>query len=181
MLRLGDGLAAGSLRPCVTCGEWLAWLLVDVWYERDVKDWPGARAGPGRDRGGPPAGKAAGSAAGGGGVRRRLRIAEIVDELCPVRPVAWISHGEVIEALVANRLTAPAPMVRVQEWAAAMAVDEAYGVTPQLLNDDRIARALNAVAPYLDEITGGVGGSGDHSVRGGCVPAALGPECATKR
>ena len=46
---------------------------------------------------------------------RRLRIAEIIDELCPVRPVAWISHGEVIEALVANRLTAPAPMVRVQD------------------------------------------------------------------
>ena len=59
---------------------------------------------------------------------RRLRIAEIVDELCPVRPVAWISHGEVIEALVANRLTAPAPMVRVEEWAAAMAVEEAYGI-----------------------------------------------------
>ena len=29
---------------------------------------------------------------------RRLRIAEIIDELCPVRDVAWISHGEVIEA-----------------------------------------------------------------------------------
>ena len=88
---------------------------------------------------------------------RRLRIAEIVDELCPVRPVAWISHGEVIEALVANRLTAPAPMVRVQEWASAMAVDEAYGIQPGLLNDDRIARALDAVAPHLDEIIGGVG------------------------
>jgi hypothetical protein len=88
---------------------------------------------------------------------RRLRIAEIIDELCPVRPVAWISHGEVIEALVANRLTAPAPMVRVQEWAAAMAVDEAYGIQPGLLNDDRIARALDAVAPHLDEIIGGVG------------------------
>jgi hypothetical protein len=88
---------------------------------------------------------------------RRLRIAEIVDELCPVRPVALISHGEVIEALVANRLTAPAPMLRVHEWAAAMAVDEAYGITPQLLNDDRIARALDAVAPCLDEITGSVG------------------------
>ena len=61
---------------------------------------------------------------------RRLRIAEIVDELCPVRPVAWITHGEVIEALVANRLTAPAPMVRVQDWAAAMAVEEAYGIAP---------------------------------------------------
>ena len=61
---------------------------------------------------------------------RRLRIAEIIDELCPVRPVAWITHGEVIEALVANRLTAPAPMLRVQDWAAAMAVEEAYGIAP---------------------------------------------------
>jgi Domain of unknown function (DUF4277) len=88
---------------------------------------------------------------------RRLRIAEIIDELCPVRPVAWISHGEVIEALVANRLTAPAPMVRVQEWAAAMAVEEAYGISPELLSDDRIARALDAIAPQLDAITGGAG------------------------
>jgi transposase len=88
---------------------------------------------------------------------RRLRIAEIIDELCPVREVAWISHGEVIEALVANRLTAPAPLVRVQEWAAAMAVEEAYGIEPHLLNDDRIARALDAIAPQLDEITGSVG------------------------
>jgi transposase len=88
---------------------------------------------------------------------RRLRIAEIIDELCPVRPVAWITHGEVIEALVANRLTAPAPLVRVQEWAAAMAVEEAYGIAPHLLNDDRIARALDAVAPSLEEITGSVG------------------------
>src|ERR1035438_4717804 len=88
---------------------------------------------------------------------RRLRIAEIVDELCPVRPVAWITHGEVIEALVANRLTAPAPMLRVQDWAAAMAVEEAYGIAPELLNDDRIARALDAVAPQLEAITGGGG------------------------
>jgi len=68
---------------------------------------------------------------------RRLRIAEIIDELAPVGPLAWITHGEVIEALVANRLTAPAPMLRVHEWAAAMAVEEAYGIAPELLNDDR--------------------------------------------
>ena len=88
---------------------------------------------------------------------RRLRIAEIIDELAPVRPVAWITHGEVIEALVANRLTAPAPMLRVHEWAAAMAVEEAYGIAPELLNDDRIARALDGIAPQLDAIAGGVG------------------------
>ena len=68
----------------------------------------------------------------------------------PVRPVAWIFHGEVVEALVANRWLAPAPMVRVQEWPGD-GVDEAHGVTPELLDDDRIARALDAVAPYLDE------------------------------
>jgi hypothetical protein len=48
-------------------------------------------------------------------------------------------------------------MVRVEGWAAAMAVDEAYGVAPHLLNDDRLARALDAIAPHLDEITGSVG------------------------
>src|SRR3974377_65379 len=52
---------------------------------------------------------------------RRLRIAEVVDELCPVREVAPISHGEVIEALVANRLTAPAPLVQGGAWGAAVA------------------------------------------------------------
>ena len=88
---------------------------------------------------------------------RRLRIAEIIDELCPVRPVAWVSRGEVIEALVANRLTAPAPLVRVEEWAAAMAVEEAYGIEPHLLHDDRIARALDAAAPQRDEVIGSVG------------------------
>jgi Domain of unknown function (DUF4277) len=88
---------------------------------------------------------------------RRLRIAEVVDELCPVREVAPISHGEVIEALVANRLTAPAPLVQVQAWAAAMAVDEVYGIEPHLLNDDRLGRALDAIAPHLDEIIGSVG------------------------
>src|ERR1019366_93011 len=88
---------------------------------------------------------------------RRLRIAEIVDELCPVRPVGWITHGEGIEALVANRLAGPAPTLRVQDWAAVMAVEEAYGIAPELLSDDRIARALDAVAPQLDAIAGGVG------------------------
>ncbi len=88
---------------------------------------------------------------------RRLRIAEVVDELCPVRPVAPVSHGEVIEALVANRLTAPAPLVQVEAWAAAMAVDEVYGIEPHLLNDDRLGRALDAIAPHLDEVIGSVG------------------------
>ena len=46
---------------------------------------------------------------------RRLDVAGIVDRLCPVRDVAILSHGQVIEALVRNRLTSPAPLARVED------------------------------------------------------------------
>ena len=42
---------------------------------------------------------------------RRLDIAGIVDRVCPVREFAILTHGQVIEALVANRLTSPQPLV----------------------------------------------------------------------
>ena len=74
---------------------------------------------------------------------RRLDLAGIVDRACPIRAdVAILTHGQVIEALVANRLTSPAPLVRVTDWAKTWAVEEACGVDPTALNDDRIARAL---------------------------------------
>ncbi len=47
--------------------------------------------------------------------------------------------------------------MQVEAWAAAMAVDEAYGIEPHLLNDDRLGRALDAVAPHLEEVIGSVG------------------------
>jgi len=88
---------------------------------------------------------------------RRLDVAGIIDELCPVRDVAHLTHGQVIEALVANRLSSPTSMVRVEDWARKWAVEEVFGIEPALLNDDRIARALDAIAPHLEEITGSVG------------------------
>lgn len=41
---------------------------------------------------------------------RRLDVAGIVDELCPSAASANLTHGQVIEALVANRLTSPMPL-----------------------------------------------------------------------
>ena len=76
----------------------------------------------------------------------RLKIRDIVDEACPVRDLAELTHGQVIEALVANRLTGPSPLVHVQSWARDWAVGEALGVEPELLNDDRIARAAETEA-----------------------------------
>ncbi|MGW7482067.1 DUF4277 domain-containing protein [Nonomuraea muscovyensis] len=67
----------------------------------------------------------------------RLRIRELVDTACPVRDTAELTHGQVIEGLVANRLTSPAPLVHVQDWARDWAVGEAFGTDPELLNDVR--------------------------------------------
>jgi transposase len=80
-----------------------------------------------------------------------------VDRACPIREVATLTHGQVIEALVANRLTSPTPLRRVEDWAAAWAVEEVFGIPPEALNDDRVGRALDAIAPKLEQIVGSVG------------------------
>lgn len=91
------------------------------------------------------------------GFCRRLDIAGIVDRAAPVREIAHATHGQVIEALIANRLTSPAPMIHVGAWARQFAVGHALGLDADVLNDDRIARALDALAPVLEEVTGSVG------------------------
>jgi hypothetical protein len=90
---------------------------------------------------------------------RRLGLREIVDSLCPMREVSTstVTHGQVVEALVANRLTSPAPLVRLREWATEWAVDEVFGVPAEALGDDRVGRALDAISEHLDHIVGSVG------------------------
>jgi hypothetical protein len=88
---------------------------------------------------------------------RRLDVAGIVDRACPVREVARVTHGQVIEALVANRLTSPRPLLRVEDWAREWAVQEVFGIAADALNDDRIGRALDAVAEQLEQVIGSVG------------------------
>ncbi|HEY2669781.1 MAG TPA: IS1634 family transposase [Rugosimonospora sp.] len=90
---------------------------------------------------------------------RRLRLRQIVDAACPMREVSTsaVTHGQVIEVLVANRLTSPVPLLRVEDWARAWAVPELFGVAASTLGDDRVGRALDAIAPHLDHLVGSVG------------------------
>ena len=87
----------------------------------------------------------------------RLDIRGIVDRAVPVRDVAIATHGQIVEAMIANRLTSPRPLLRVEDWAREWAVEEVFGLSPETLNDDRIGRALDAVAPALEGIVGSIG------------------------
>lgn len=82
----------------------------------------------------------------------RAGMAEIVSAVCPVATQAILSHGDVIAAMIANRLSAPRPLYRVEEWAEEYAVKECLGIHSHLLNDYRCGEALDALAPKGDEV-----------------------------
>jgi hypothetical protein len=84
----------------------------------------------------------------------RLGLVGLIDEAVPMRGRAMLTHGEVIAALVANRLCGPAPLYDVAGWASSAAMAELFGVPAGLLNDDRLGRALEALAPVAERVRG---------------------------
>ena len=85
---------------------------------------------------------------------RRLGLVGLVDSLAPMRGLSLLTHGEVITALVANRLCGPAPLYDVASWASSAAIAELFNVPAGLLNDDRLGRALDALAPHAEDLRG---------------------------
>src|SRR5437764_14782319 len=86
----------------------------------------------------------------------RLQLKELVDTLAPVREVAHLTNGQVVEALIANRLTAPQPLYDIEAWAQAWAMEETFGIRPEHLNDDRLGRCLDDLAEVHDRLRGDV-------------------------
>ena len=84
----------------------------------------------------------------------RLGLVKIVDAAIPQRGRAQLTHGEVVAALIANRLCAPAPLYDVAGWASSAAVHELLDVPAGLLGDDRLGRALEAFAPVAETVRG---------------------------
>jgi Domain of unknown function (DUF4277)/Transposase DDE domain len=84
----------------------------------------------------------------------RLQLKERVDALAPVRDVAHLSNGEVVAALIANRLTAPRPLYDIVAWADGWALEETFGIRPTDLNDDRLGRCLDDLAAVHDQLRG---------------------------
>jgi len=87
---------------------------------------------------------------------RRLGVEATIDQTCPSRSNALLTHGQVALAIIANRLTQPRALYQLLGWARHWAVREVFGFDPELLNDDRLGRCLDALALQIDPIQGAV-------------------------
>ena len=81
-------------------------------------------------------------------------MASTIDSALPRCARSELSVGEVACALIASRLCSPSPLYDVAGWASGAAVRELLGVPPQLLNDDRLGRALESFAVYAEHVRG---------------------------
>jgi transposase len=101
----------------------------------------------------------------------RLGLAAAVDAALPARGRAQLTHGEVIAALVANRLCDPRPLYDIRGWADEQGAHPLLGTPAALLNDDRLGRALDALERVIDEVKGAL--CLRALERFGCRPARL--------
>ena len=83
-----------------------------------------------------------------------LKIREIIDLIVPMERNHddGLTHGQVIEQLVLNRLNSPCPLVLIEDWAENVGIFELFQICPEELNDDRLGRALDAIEPYINDI-----------------------------
>jgi transposase len=87
---------------------------------------------------------------------RRLGLQALIDQTCPSRGNAQLTHGQVALAIIANRLTQPKAMYQLLSWAKQWGVREVFGFDPGPLNDDRLGRCLDALAPQINPLQGAV-------------------------
>ena len=76
-------------------------------------------------------------------VLRALGVTEAVNGLCASDHV--VSHGQIMDLMVVNRLQAPKPLYKVQDWLAQTALESALGVQAAQAHDTRLGETLDAV------------------------------------
>lgn len=75
---------------------------------------------------------------------QQLDIAPIIDRHLPPDPQLAFSHGRVLSLLLAARLCQPTALIHIPDWAARTGADHLWDIPADLLNDDRLGRALDA-------------------------------------
>ncbi len=85
---------------------------------------------------------------------RELDVAHTIDGALPRSARSSLSVGEAVCVLVASRLCSPSPLYDIAGWASGAAVHELFGTPAELLNDDRLGRALESFAVYAEHVRG---------------------------
>jgi hypothetical protein len=85
---------------------------------------------------------------------RELAFGETIESALPRSPRSELSVGELVVALIANRLCSPAPLYDIAGWSSGAAIRELFGIPPQLLDDDRLGRGLERFAPCAEAVRG---------------------------
>lgn len=80
----------------------------------------------------------------------RLQVRTIINHYCPT--ASPVDQGAVVVVLVLNRLIAPRPLYAVMDWLATTVITHYLGFPFAKFNDDRLGRALDAVAEHAQAI-----------------------------
>ena len=76
-----------------------------------------------------------------------LRVPDIVNQFCPNR--SDVDTGTIAIGMVLNRLMAPKPLYRVEDWMKETAIPELLSTSYDKFNDDRLGRVLEEMYPHL--------------------------------
>lgn len=91
------------------------------------------------------------------GLLYRLRVKEIIDEVVPYQPDIDTTYGTLAQVVIANRMTLQTcPLYHLGAWAAQHGLDRVFGVTAEMLDDDRLGAMLDHLAMHQVEIWAGV-------------------------
>jgi len=84
----------------------------------------------------------------------RMKVRQIIDQHLPGDDKLEFSYGQIIELLVAARLSGPTPLSGIQDWAEESGADLLYAIPNEKLNDDRFGRALDQFFTQRHSILG---------------------------
>lgn len=83
-------------------------------------------------------------------ILRVLGVREAVNTLCSSDHA--VPHGNIVELLVTNRLQAPRPLYKVQDWLAQTALASTLGVQAEQAHDTRLGETLDALYDQREAI-----------------------------
>src|SRR4029079_721497 len=82
----------------------------------------------------------------------KLNLANIIDRHIVTDPQAEHSHGSVLSVLLMARMHHPTALMNVAGWAAEHGVEYLCNIPAEKLNDDRLARSLDAFFEHRHDI-----------------------------